>query len=675
MLHRRIRHRRSRRCTVALLLSAAVLAGCTGGSPQGGGDTSEPAQPPDPVPASGPLPPVTPHPGEISRLGDDVRVTGTVELVVDPLADQPTRELATNVLRQAGADRVVEREPGQRRDDTALRVRIGNREGATNLRGLQRAGMDPAEELGDEGYQLAVRADAEVPEVVIGAQAETGVYYGVQTLRQLTSPGRIAGAEITDTPATPLRGAIEGFYGSPWTHEERMNQLAFYGENKLNTYVYAPKDDPYHRERWYEPYPEDELGELRELIEQAQRHHVKFTFALHPGTSLCFSDPEDVAQLQGKLQQLYDNGVRDFQVLFDDIDYTSWNCSADQATYGPASPEAAGRAQADVLNRVQEEFVATHEETAPLQTVPTEYSEIEDSPYKTALRSALNPDVALMWTGDGVIPDGITTADARRAEQVWGRPPIIWDNYPVNDFDETEGRLMLGPYAKREKGLSEHTSGVVVNPMNQAAASKVVEVGAADFAWNDEDFDPQRAWRAAADQLAGDSFLGDPGFRPDQRTAEALMVLFDLNHRAPLASGQPWLPPAPGLAERIDSFRTAWDQGDRAEAVAELRGYAERIRNAPERIRQGADSDFVADAEPWLQATDLWGEALVHTLDALQARVDGDQRRAAAEFDRAAQARQQAEQVRTVPGETRPQGPVRLADGVLDRFVGSAPQL
>ena len=61
----------------------------------------------------------------------------------------------------------------------------------------------------------------------------------------------------------PHRGTIEGFYGSPWTAEERLDQLAFYGRYKLNTYVYAPKDDPYHRDRWREPYPPDALAQLR----------------------------------------------------------------------------------------------------------------------------------------------------------------------------------------------------------------------------------------------------------------------------------------------------------------------------------------------------------------------------------------------------------------------------
>jgi hyaluronoglucosaminidase len=32
----------------------------------------------------------------------------------------------------------------------------------------------------------------------------------------------------------------------------------------------------------------------------------------------------------------------------------------------------------------------------------------------------------------------------------------------------------------------------------------------------------------------------------------------------------------------------------------------------------------------------------------------------------------QADAIRTIPGETRPEGPVRVADGVLDTFVAEA---
>ena len=54
---------------------------------------------------------------------------------------------------------------------------------------------------------------------------------------------------ITDYPTVSARGIIEGFYGTTWTHKDRLDQIKFYGKNKLNTYIYAPKDDPYHREK------------------------------------------------------------------------------------------------------------------------------------------------------------------------------------------------------------------------------------------------------------------------------------------------------------------------------------------------------------------------------------------------------------------------------------------
>ncbi|MBE9374070.1 beta-N-acetylglucosaminidase domain-containing protein [Saccharopolyspora sp. HNM0983] len=655
-----------RRTAALVLVLGAVASGCGGGPPEPSG--------PESLPASG-TPQVTPQPREIERVGDDLGVTGKVEVVVDPVADGPTRELAEQVLRMAGADEVVVREPGERAEDASLRVRIGDSESPSVVRGLQAAGRELPEQLGPEGYALAATADAD-PQVVIGAQESAGAYYGVQTLRQLTSPGRIAGVAVQDSPKMPVRGAIEGFYGPPWSHQDRLDQLAFYGDAKLNSYVYAPKDDPYHRERWREPYPEPEFDQVRDLIAQAGRHHVKFTFALSPGTSICYSDDADVRALLDKLEAVRAAGVHDFSIPLDDISYTSWNCAGDERAYGPPSQEAAGRAQADLLNRVQREFVDAHPDVSPLQTVSTEYSDLDDSPYKQRIREQLDERVLMMWTGDGVIPERITTDDARAAEQVWGRRLLLWDNYPVNDFDGSEGRLMLGPYAEREPGLGDELAGDVVNPMNQAAASKVVELGAADFAWNDEDFDPQRAWRAAADYLAGQRFAGgDPGLRANPDTAAALLVFFDLEHMAPVANGSAWLPPAPELAGRLDEFRSAWEDGDRDQALRDLDEYAQRIATAPERIRAGAPADFVAGAEPWLRATDLWGDSLLATTAGLRARADGNAQRADGQFARAGQLADRAGQVRTDPEASRPQGPVRVADGVLDVFIAQAPQM
>ena len=136
-----------------------------------------------------------------------------------------------------------------------------------------------------EGY--AVRADASagpLGTIALGGVDAAGQYYAVKTLDQLFVPNddggyRIAGASISDYPAMPLRGTIEGFYGEPWSHDERLDQIEFYGDVKANTYIYAPKDDPYHRDRWREPYPADKLAELGELVttatEQPRAVHVR----------------------------------------------------------------------------------------------------------------------------------------------------------------------------------------------------------------------------------------------------------------------------------------------------------------------------------------------------------------------------------------------------------------
>ncbi|WP_312866161.1 beta-N-acetylglucosaminidase domain-containing protein [Streptomyces boluensis] len=85
----------------------------------------------------------------------------------------------------------------------------------------------------------------------------------------------------------------------------------------------------------------------------------------------------------------------------------------------------------------------------------------------------------------------------------WTRRVFVWDNYPVNDFGNTSGRLLLAPYDKREASLSEHLSGIVANPMNQPYASKVAVFGTADFTWNDRSYDARKSWPRAMSYLAG----------------------------------------------------------------------------------------------------------------------------------------------------------------------------
>ena len=100
-----------------------------------------------------------------------------------------------------------------------------------------------------EGYYLATSPK----QVVIAGRDGAGTFYGVQEFLQMADKQAVT--SVSEAPSIAFRGVIEGFYGNPWSHANRMSQLAFYGKHKMNVYVYGPKDDPYHHSRWYEPYP------------------------------------------------------------------------------------------------------------------------------------------------------------------------------------------------------------------------------------------------------------------------------------------------------------------------------------------------------------------------------------------------------------------------------------
>jgi hyaluronoglucosaminidase len=688
----------------AAVAAAALAAGaCSGGGGGGaaGDDASDRETPVTTTPTprlatrTDPLPVVMPTPRDLRWLGPDVEVSPTATVVAAAGADPGAVDVVVEVLGGGGATDVRRTGPGsdgagdragtddedQTGDDSddpggqpgdaraRLTVHVGSVDDAELAGLLDDVGVAVPDDLPPEGYALAAfgLTDGSGTVVLAGADA-AGTFYAAQTLRQLTGDGAVSGVGIVDRPAMGHRGTIEGFYGSPWTTDERLDMLDFHGRFKLNTYIYAPKDDPFHRDRWRDPYPPDRLAALRTLAEAAATNHVRFTFAVSPGVSICYSDPADLDALTAKLETVYALGVRSFSIALDDIDHTRWSCDGDAARYGPPSTEAAARAQVELMNAVQSGFIAGHADARPLQMVPTEYRGTDDSPYRTVVRDHLDAAVEVMWTGAYVVPDEITVAQAEAAAGTFGRRTYVWDNTPVNDFPATEGRLILAPYGRREAGLSAQVTGIVLNPMNQAAASKVQLLGGADFSWNDGAYDPARAHRAAADHLAA----GDP------RTVEALLAFFDLENLAPTSarSGRVSQPQAPALAAELDRFRAAWSTGDRQGAVDGLRPYADRLAAAPGLIRDNvADDGFLADCAPWLDATALWGQALVATVDGLAAGLAGDTAGAAAARATAGDLAARAGAIRTIPGETRPEGPVRVGDGVLDAFIAEADAL
>ncbi|HEX7084340.1 MAG TPA: protein O-GlcNAcase [Gaiellaceae bacterium] len=381
----------------------------------------------------------------------------------------------------------------------------------------------------------------------------------------------------------PLRGIIEGFYGAPWSHRERLDLLAFCGRHELNTFVYAPKDDPYHRESWREPYPPAELARLAELVAEAERHGVAFHWSLAPGLDVCHSSDRDFERLVAKAEQLWSVGVRAFHLLYDDIG-DELHCDRDRERFGgEASPSAA--AQAFLSNRFRRAFLESRPEAERLVVCPIEYHGTHTSPYRETLGAQLDADVLLWWTGPEVVSKTISRADAEAARAAFGgHELLLWDNYPVNDFEPS--RLFLGPLVGREPGLD--LAGAVANGMIQAAPGKLAFATFADWTRDPDGYDPGASYGAALRSVGGEA-------------AGALRVLADASRSGPLGGEDALAEPA-ALAAAADELEArlddAWFLDAAAPWIETLRavaaGNARRRyhRLAPGLVDAAPDFDF-----------------------------------------------------------------------------------
>ncbi len=283
-----------------------------------------------------------------------------------------------------------------------------------------------------------------------------------------------------------MRGIVEGFYGPPWSHDARLDMLTFLAAHDMNAYAYAPKDDVKHRAGWRDPYTAEELQRFKDLAARADDVGVRFGFALSPGLDITYEAATDRSVLLAKMLGLADAGVSWFLLLLDDI---------------PMRPGLAPR-HADLATALLGSLTASVPDVT-MTVCPTEYVGMQPSPYLTDLAAGLPEGVDVMWTGPTVCSPTITAADARaRAAALGGRPPLIWDNFPVNDATMTAS-LHLGPYVGREADLASVTSGVLCNPMVQPRASMVAVGAAATFLAHPDSYDPTQAWAAAISDAGG----------------------------------------------------------------------------------------------------------------------------------------------------------------------------
>jgi len=402
-----------------------------------------------------------------------------------------------------------------------------------------------------------------------------------------------------------IRGVIEGFYGNPWTQEQRLDHIQFIGRHGMNTFVYGPKDDPLVRRRWREPYDEAALARLGQVVAVASDAGIDVVYAISPGLSVRYSSAADLAVLLAKLDQVGSLGVTRFALLLDDLPPDLAH-EEDRAAYPDLATAHAAFAGA---------VAAALGPERDLVVCPLVYHGRGDEPYLATLAAALDPRVDLLWTGREICSHVIEVGDARRFADTTGRPPLYWDNYPVNDV-AMGWELHVGPYLGRDAGLGEVSRGVLANPMELAEASKIPLVTIADYMADPAGYDPEASVARAIREVAGDD-------------AEAFAT-FAENVRSSCLSEDD----APTVAAALASFATAADEAgetgetDRlhAEATA-LRGLAETLLTAADQLLGGdvANAPLIEECRPWIEAFEVGARAMCRAADlAIEGRLPGD---------------------------------------------------
>ena len=421
---------------------------------------------------------------------------------------------------------------------------------------------------------------------------ERGAFYGLQTLRQVVAQaesGLLPCVRVNDWPDLPSRGVVEGFYGTPWSHQARLSLIDFYGRYKMNTYIYGPKDDPYHSSPdWRKPYPEDEAADIKELVEACRANYVDFVWAIHPGQDIKWNE-EDYAALVAKFENMYALGVRAFAIFFDDI-------SGDGA-----NPYR----QVELLNRLGEEFVKVKGDVAPLIICPTDYNRSWANPTERGSLAVygreLDSSVRVFWTGDYVCSD-LTPSTLEWVGSRIQRPALYWWNFPVTDY--CRHIVMQGPvYGLDQTLTAENLCGFVSNPMEHAEASKLALYGVADYTWNIEDYDPHANWERGLGVLAGE----------DAGEAYRTFAIHSCDTESGYRRDESW------ETEVFDFDDYTQQQYDAL--LEEFR----RVEAAPEEMAENCSNEaLMRELSPWLEEFGKLGARGVRTLELIKVFESGD---------------------------------------------------
>ena len=548
---------------------------------------------------------IYPNPQMIQYTEGDYVIKNEVNVVYESGIDQATKDRLAEALAL--------------KDGVTVTTSESIEEGKTNIL----VGIDGSGEVADtyanehvnmQSADLYEKLDAYVLDsnndviTVVGADTDAS-YYGLTTLyhilKQMDS-NTIRNFHIEDWADVASRGFIEGYYGNPWSTEDRINLMKWGGYYKLNSYFYAPKNDPKHNAKWRELYTEEELNTLiRPLAEAGNASKCRFVYALHTfmynPVRFDGNYQADLKAVQDKLAQVIDAGVRQVAILADDAGNVGGN------NYNKFLTDMTA-------------WLAEMKKTYPdlkqtLPFCPQEYMYNGQAYYKN-----FPENVQVVMTGGrvwGEVNQNFTNTFTNNA----GRGPYMWINWPCTD--NSKSHLIMGGYTTfLHPGVDPaKIQGIVLNPMQQSEPSKVAIFGNACYSWN--------IWENAdiANKAWQDSFkYVDHNSAVETEASTALYELskhmMNQNMDSRVTALQESVDLAPKLTDFRDKLKTGTVTVEEADAlIAEF----QILQNAAAVYREQAVDIKVRDQIVyWLDCWDDTTVSAIGYLNAIKAIVNED---------------------------------------------------
>lgn len=439
-----------------------------------------------------------------------------------------------------------------------------------------------------DSYYLSIKDN----NIVILGKDSDSVYYGLSTLDLIfqQTQDEVRELEIKDYSSSYYRGFIEGYYGIPWTSEERKELMRFGSKFKSNIYIYAPKDDAYHSSCWRDLYAENDLEILKEQIEVGRETKTKLAWALHPFMSNKITADNYDASLQiveKKFNQLYEAGVRQFVISADDVEVTGGLLED-------------GSLHNKLLNDVAT-FLKAKNDCNDLVFVPSAYCyqaeqrlNVDLNKYYASLMKELDDSIHIMWTGDDVC-SSMESGRFTEFTNLTNKKPFFWLNWPVNDY--STDHLLMGKGEVLNINYTDDTvpfEGMVTNPMQQAEPSKLSIFAICDYTWNPNKFNVDKSYN--------DSFK-----YVEEKEYESLKAISSHLTNATLYEGK-YFEEAKDLKELITEYETTND-------VTKLVEYFTKFTASIESFKANAKNTKLKDSMlPWIEALEDASNAMINYL-------------------------------------------------------------